>query len=170
MDNNPSNKLTSSASALKFKSSGNPYVTRLEMIQKYRESILPYPFAAIFKLDYCYNIVKAHAKFQLSMSLPLTLLLGYVLNPQVRTIGMKARPFSYYLSLYILTYSALTSFCVLDALLTCDYCKPWSAVYSMESNSDYFRKILKSRIKSEQSKQDFKMKKTAEQGLSDDEL
>jgi hypothetical protein len=140
------------------------------MKEAYSNSKLFYPFSAIWNLDYCWIIVKSHIKNCLIFAIPLTLVASYALNPKARTQGVQGRPFVFYVSVYILTYSSLTGLFMIDALAFCDYCKPWSNVYDAESSREKYKEMLKSRIKREQSSYDIKIKKTIEQGLKDEEI
>ena len=155
---------------LKRRPDGTPYKSRLEMKEAYMNSNIPYPFAAIWKLDYCWNIVKSHIKNCIFFSVPMTIVFSYAFNPIVRTEGMKSRPFAYYMSVYVLVYSLLTGYFIFDSLVLCDYCKPWSSVYDSDNKNERYKQILKSRIKSEQSSIDAQNKKTKEKGLKDDEI
>jgi len=146
------------------------YRTRLDMKRDYDNSMLIYPFSAVWHLDYCRNIIKSHLKNSLVFSFPLSLVLAYALNPKARTKGMKGQPFFYYVSMYLLVYASLTSIFMLDAFIFCDYCKPWSDVYSAEGRSQKYKEILKGRIKSQQAHNDIKIRKTKYEGLKDDEI
>lgn len=179
MDNN-SNQTNLSLSSNKFsvynsinlkrRPDGTPYKSRLEMKQSYLNSRLPYPLSVIWNLDYCWNIVKSHVKNCIFFSVPLTLVFSYTLNPKVRTDGMKSRPLVYYVSLYMIVYTMMSGYFMIDSLAFCDYCKPWSAVYDSENKNETYKQILKSRIKNEQSSFDAVIKKTKEKGLKDDEI
>lgn len=155
---------------LKRKPDGTPYKSRLEMKKEYDESVLPYPLKAIWKLDYCWNIIKSHLLNCFFFSLPLTIVYTYSFNPKIRTEGMKSKPFIYYISAYILVYSIISSYFVIDALIFCDYCKPWSPVYLSNNKSESYKEILKSRIKREQGEYSVQLKKTRDRGLKDEEL
>lgn len=155
---------------LKRRPDGTVYRTRLEMKESYNKSRLIYPFSAIWNLDYCWILVKSHIKNCSIFAIPFTLVAAYALNPKARTQGVQGRPFVFYVSLYILVYSSLTGLFMIDALVFCDYCKPWSSVYDTESSREKYKEMLKTRIKNEQSSVDIKMKKTKEEGLKDDEI
>jgi len=149
---------------------GSLYKSRKEMIDSYNKSLLPYPVKAIFKLDYCNKIISSHMKQSIVFSIPISFVVAYVTNPSVRTKGLRSKGFSFYLSAYIITYISFISYFMVDSLIFCDYCKPWSQIYSEVNDSKYFKEILVGRIKSEQSSQDAKIKKTKSVGLKDDEL
>jgi hypothetical protein len=149
---------------------GSLYVSRREMREKYEKSFLPYPFAAIFKLDYCWNIIKAHLANGLFFSIPLTFVMTYAFNPDIRTKGFNSRPRSYYLKFYSLVYLGMISIFTLDSLMFCEYCKPWSSLYSETTNSDHYKDMLKNRIKTEQKSTDVNFKRTRMSGLKDEEL
>jgi hypothetical protein len=155
---------------MKRRPDGSLYKSRLEMKKAYNDSKLPYPLNAVFKLDYCFNIVKSHFFNSFFFSVPLTLVLSYAINPRVRTEGMKSRPISYYISLYLLVYSSMSLYFAIDSLMFCDYCKPWSSVYDSDNKNETYKQILKNRIKSEQSGLDAKIKKTKDKGLKEDEI
>ena len=155
---------------LKRRPDGSPYKSRIEMKKDYDRSWLPYPLKAIWKLDYCWKIVKSHLYNSLFFTVPLTLVYTYTFNPKIRTEGMKSRPFIYYVSAYILVYSVISSYFILDALIFCDYCKPWSSVYKENSRTEIYKGIIKSRIKKEQGNFDAQIRKTRDRGLKDEEL
>jgi hypothetical protein len=100
----------------------------------------------------------------------MTVVFSYAFNPKVRTEGMKSRPFVYYVSLYIMVYSMMSGYFIIDSLVFCDYCKPWSSVYDTENKNEVYKQVLKNRIKNEQSSFDAQVKKTKEKGLKDEEL
>jgi hypothetical protein len=152
------------------KKDGSLYRSRLEMKKRYNESFLPYPISAIFQLDYCYNIIKSHFKHCFFFSFPFTFLISYTFNSLVRTHGIKSKPFVYYVSLFILTYSSMIGILIIDSLITCDYCKPWSAVYYEKDRIDDYKNMLKSKIKKEQNDFDISKKITKDKGLRDNEL
>lgn len=154
----------------KRKRDGTLYRSRKDMKKSYDNSYLPYPFAAILKLDYCWKIYSTHLVNSLFFSVPLSLVAGYALNPDVRTKGFKSRPFVYYVSIYMLVYTAMTSYFMLDSLVFCEYCKPWSSIYKEQSHSDHYRDMLKGRIKEEQKSFDVQNKKTRKIGLKDEEI
>lgn len=171
MQNNSNQKFSVYNSInLKRRADGTPYKSRLEMKQAYLDSKLPYPFAAIWKLDYCWNIVYSHIKNCVFFSVPMTVVFSYAFNPNIRSNGMKSRPFVYYASVYILVYTMLTGYFIIDSLAFCDYCKPWSAIYSSENKNEIYKQVLKSRIKSEQSSIDAQNRKTSDKGLKDEEI
>jgi hypothetical protein len=155
---------------LKRRSDGSLYRSRKEMKEAYHNSKLFYPLSAIWNLDYCWIIVKSHIKNCFIFAIPLTLVSAYAFNPKVRTQGVQGKPFVFYVSLYILVYTSLTGFFMIDALAFCDYCKPWSNVYDTESGREKYKEMLKNRIKREQSSTDIIMKKTRERGLKDEEI
>jgi len=155
---------------LKRRADGSLYKSRLEMKASYDNSRLPYPFAAIWNLDYCWNIVKSHFKNCFFFAVPMTLVFSYAFNPKVRTEGMKSRPFVYFISVYILVYSMLGGYFLFDSLAFCDYCKPWSSVYTKDGQSERYKEVLRSRIRREQSSIDAQNKKTRDVGLKDDEI
>jgi hypothetical protein len=154
----------------KRKPDGTPYRSRIQMKEEYDKSVLPYPLKAIWKLDYCWNIVKSHIFNSIFFSIPFTLVYTYAANPKVRNEGMRSKPFIYYVSAYILVYSLMSTYFVLDSLIFCEYCKPWSSVYSIDNKNETYKEILRSRIKSQQSQFDAQVKKTKDKGLKDEEL
>ncbi len=172
MDNQGKNEKLSVYNSinLKRKPDGTLYKSRVQMKEEYDRSMLPYPLKAIWRLDYCWNIVKSHIFNCFFFSIPLTVVFSYTMNPKVRTDGMRSRPFVYYVSVYILVYSMMASYFMVDSLVFCDYCKPWSGVYNSESKSEDYKNVLKNRIKREQSDFDAQMKKTKDKGLKDEEL
>ena len=119
------------------------------MMEEYERSMLPYPFKAIWKLDYCWNIVNSHILNSLFFAVPMTVVFSYAMNPKVRNDGMKSRPFVYYVSVYVLVYSMMVTYFMVDSLVFCDYCKPWSSVYKSNSKTEDYKNILKNRIKKE---------------------
>ena len=149
---------------------GTIYRSKRDMLKSYEESYLPYPFGAIWRLDYCWNIVITHIKNNLVFALPLSLTFSYAFNPKIRTKGLRSVPISYYISIYAISYSVLISIFLFDSIFFCDYCKPWSDVYSMEGRQEKYKEILKTKIIKEQNSSDIKYKKTKNKGLSDDEL
>jgi hypothetical protein len=149
---------------------GSLYVSRKDMRDKYNNSILPYPFAAIFKLDYCWNVIKAHLANGLFFSIPLTFVMTYAINPDIRTKGFTSKSRGYYFKFYTLVYLGMITCFTIDSLIFCEYCKPWSALYTESTNSDNYKEMLKSRIKSEQKSNDVKYKRTRMSGLKDEEL
>lgn len=152
------------------KQDGTLYRTRIEMKKDYDNTWLPYPLSAIIKLDYCRNIITSHVKQTFFFAIPISYVLSYAFNPEIRTKGMRSKPFVYYVSMYILVYSSMISFFMIDALIFCDYCKPWSPVYFERDRKDEYKAMLKSKIKQEQIKSDVQIKKTKDRGLSDYEL
>lgn len=154
----------------KRRSNGKLYRTRNEMKENYNKSLLFYPFSAIFNLDYCNNIVKAHFKNSFIFALPISGIVSYTLNTEVRTKGLKARSLSYYIVVYSFVYLSLVSYFTLDALIFCDYCKPWSSIYLASNDSEAYKDQLKNRIKAEQQSSDIKYKKTMTEGLKDEEI
>jgi hypothetical protein len=151
------------------KGDGSFYYTRSQMKENYDRSILPYPLAVI-KLDYCWNIIKAHIGNAFFFAMPLSFVACYALNAEIRTKGFKCKPYSYYGKIYATVYFGMLSLFILDALLFCDYCKPWSQLYSNTTSSDFYKEMLKSRIKSEQKSNDVNYKRTRLSGLKDEEL
>jgi hypothetical protein len=109
-------------------------------------------------------------KNSLVFALPITGVVAYALNTEIRTKGLKARPLSYYLVIYGLVYFGLVSYFTVDALFFCDYCKPWSSIYSALNDSEAYKEQLKDRIKREQQSSDIKYKKTMTEGLKDEEI
>jgi hypothetical protein len=149
---------------------GSLYVSRKEMRKNYEKSILPYPFSAIFKLDYCRNIIMAHLANGIFFSIPLTFVMTYALNPDIRTKGFTTKPKSYYFKIYSYVYLGMITLFILDSLMFCEYCKPWSALYTESTNSDNYKEMLKNRIKTEQKSTDVNFKRTRMSGLKDEEL
>ena len=156
--------------AIRRRNDGSMYKTRQQMKEEYNNSMLPYPIKAIFRLDYCKKIIKSHLQQSLIFSIPISFVVAYATNPDVRTKGMRSRGFSFYLSAYILTYMGFITYFCIDSLVFCDYCKPWSKIYAEENDSTYFRDILVDRIKTEQKKTDAVIMKTKTIGLKDEEL
>lgn len=154
----------------KRKSNGTIMPLRKEMIIKYNNSNLPYPFSVIFNLNYCKNIIKSHLFNCVFFSIPLSSVAAYTFNTEIRNKGFMSKNKSYYLSIYLITYGVLLGFFTLDALLFCDYCKPWSDVYLDENRTDKYKKILKGRIKGEYNSLDIQIKKTRDFGLKDEEI
>jgi hypothetical protein len=140
------------------------------MLKDYYDSKLPYPFSAIFNLTYCKNIMKSNFFNSIFFSLPLSMVISYTLNPEIRTKGYMSRSKYYYVTIYMVTYSILFGGFTIDALFFCDYCKPWSDIYSSEGRSQKYRDILKNRIKNEQKSLDIQFQKTRDIGLKDDEI
>lgn len=154
----------------KRRSDGSLIQTRQEMLKAYHDSNLPYPFSAIFNLTYCRNIIKSHFFNSIFFAMPLSMVISYTLNPEIRTKGYMSRSKSYYLSIYLITYSILFGGFCLDALLFCDYCKPWSDIYMVDGRSQKYKEILKNRIKNEQKSTDIQFQKTRDYGLKDNEI
>jgi hypothetical protein len=154
----------------KRKYDGDVYRTRLEMKEAYNKSWLPYPFGAIWNLDYCWNIIKSYYKNGFLFCIPMTLVASYGLNPKARLDGVGKRPFAYYVSVYFLVYFLMTSYFLIDSLLFCDYCKPWSYVYDETNRTEKYKELLKSKIKSEQSSIDIQNKRAQYKGLKDEEI
>ena len=154
----------------KRKPDGSPYRSREEMKKAYMESKLPYPFSVLWNVEYCSTIVVSHLKNALVFSLPLSFVLAYTLNPHIRSKTVKKMPFSYYFTMYLMVYSGLITIFLFDAFFMCDYCKPWSDVYSLNNRTDNYKEMLKSRIKREQRSSDVQFKKTRSQGLKDEEI
>lgn len=154
----------------KFRSDGTLIKTRQEMLQDYYNSHLPYPFSVIFNLAYCKNIVKSHFFNSFFFAFPLSFVISYTLNPEIRTKGYMSRPKFYYISIYMITYTLLFGGFTFDALILCDYCKPWSDVYMTDGRSEKYKEVLKNRIKNEQKSEDIKFQKTRDQGLKDNEI
>lgn len=159
-----------SAYNAKRRSDGQLYRTRTQMKEAYDKSKLFYPFSAIWNLDYCWTVCKSHVKNSLVFSVPISLVLSYALNPEVRTKGLKSRPLAYYISIYTFVYAGMISIFLFDALAFCDYCKPWSRIYSLDDSSEKYKDILKGRIKEEQKSSDIKYLKTRTIGLKDEEI
>ncbi len=173
--NSPQNSTGSSTSTsiqrFKRKYDGGIYRTRFEMKQAYQNSYLPYPLAAIWHLDYCNNIIKSYFKNSFLFSIPMTLVASYILNPKARMEGsVKKRPLLYYFSVYMFAYCLMSGYFMIDSILFCDYCKPWSYVYDEGNRGDKYKNILKDKIKTEQSSIDIQNKKTQDKGLKDHEL
>lgn len=168
-DDNTLEKKSNESRTIRRKSDGSLYRNRLDMINSYSKSYMPYPLA-LFHLDYCRNIIWNHTKHSVLFAFPITLVVAYGMNPHVRTKGFFSRSKSYYISLYLIVYSLFVLSFSLDALINCDYCKPWSSLYRYNSDSDDYLRLMKSRIKQEQSSYDFKLNKTKYKGLQDDEL
>lgn len=154
----------------KRRTDGSVIQSREDMLKAYKESNLPYPFSAIFKLTYCRNIMKSHFFNSIFFAMPLSMVISYTLNPEIRTKGYMSRSKYYYLTIYMVTYSILFGGFTLDALLFCDYCKPWSDVYMVDGRSQKYREILKNRIKNEQKSTDIQIQKTRDYGLKDNEI
>lgn len=154
----------------KRRSDGSIIKSRPEMLKAYHDSNLPYPFSAIFNLTYCRNIIKSHFFNSVFFAMPLSMVISYTLNPEIRTKGYMSRSKFYYLSIYFLTYSVLFGGFTIDALVFCDYCKPWSDVYLTDGRSQKYKEILKNRIKNEQKSTDIQIKKTRDFGLKDNEI
>jgi len=174
-NNNCNNSDIKSDSDLDFllkkrRSDGSLIKTRKEMLKDYHDSILPYPFSAIYKLTYCKNIMKSHFFNSIFFSMPLAMVIAYTLNPEIRTKGYMSRSKYYYLTIYMITYTCLFGGFSIDALLFCDYCKPWSDVYMSDGRSEKYKEILKNRIKTEQKSTDIKIQKTRDYGLKDHEI
>ncbi len=155
---------------LKRRQDGSAYKSRQEMVQNYRDSRLFYPLSVLWNLEYCNTIIKKHFINSLYFAFPFTLVGAYAFNPKIRTEGMRGRPFVYYVSLYILIYGAMCGYFLLDSLVFCDYCKPWSYVYDTESGREQYLKMLKTKIKQEQGSSDIQYKKTRDKGLKDEEI
>jgi hypothetical protein len=154
----------------KRKSDGSLMLSRIEMINNYNNSYLPYPLSAFFNLTYCKNIMKSHIYNCLFFAFPLSSVAAYTFNSEIRKKGFMSKTKLYYLSIYIVTYSCLLGFFTADALLFCDYCKPWSCVYLNDSRTQKYKEVLKGRIKGEQKSTDIKIQKTRDQGLKDNEI
>jgi hypothetical protein len=151
------------------KKDGSLYRSRRDMKENYEKSVLPYPLAVV-KLDYCWNIIKAHIANTFFFAMPLSFVASYALNADIRIKGFKCKPYGYYAKIYLTVYLGMLGIFLLDSLLFCEYCRPWSKVYSETSSSDYYKDILKSRIKSEQRSTDVNYKRTRMSGLKDEEL
>lgn len=160
---------TSRSYSVRRKPDGTLYRNRFDMLNAYSRSYMPYPLA-LYHLDYCRNILWNHTKHSVLFAFPITLVLAYGLNPDARTKGFSARSKSYYISLYLVVYSAFVFTFSADALINCDYCKPWSAIYKYSSDSDDYLRLMKDRINKEKSSNDFKANRTKHKGLRDDEL
>lgn len=154
----------------KRRSDGSLIKTRQEMLKAYHDSNLPYPFSAIFNLTYCKNIIKSHFFNSIFFAMPLSMVISYTLNPEIRTKGYMSRSKYYYFSIYMLTYAVLFGGFSVDALLFCDYCKPWSDVYLVDGRTQKYKEILKNRIKNEQKSTDVQIQKTRDYGLKDNEI
>ena len=148
---------------------GTIYRNRQEMKENYNNSYLPYPLAPLFKLDYCKNVFYHHLKNAYIFSIPITLLSAFTFNKEIKKKGLRAKPFSYYVSLYILVNLIYVAGTTLDCLLFCDYCKPWSDVYNVDNDSEYFKKIV-GKINNEKTTINFNLRKTQNVGLKDEEL
>ncbi len=154
----------------KRRSDGSLIKTRQEMLKAYHDSNLPYPFSAIFNLTYCKNIIKSHFFNSIFFAMPLSMVISYTINPEIRLKGYQSRSKFYYLGLYFVTYAVLFGGFSMDALLFCDYCKPWSDVYLVDGRSEKYKEILKNRIKNEQKSVDIQFQKTRDYGLKDNEI
>ncbi len=71
----------------KRRSDGSLIKTRQEMLKAYHDSNLPYPFSAIFNLTYCKNIVKSHFFNSIFFAMPLSMVISYTINPEIRLKG-----------------------------------------------------------------------------------
>jgi hypothetical protein len=151
------------------KGDGSLYLNRREMKEKYDRSVLPYPLAVV-KLDYCWNVLRAHIGNAVFFAMPLSFVLSYALNADIRLKGFKSKPYGYYGKTYLAVYAGLVGVFILDSLLFCEYCKPWSKLYTETTSSDYYKDMLKNRIKTEQRSNDVNYKRTRMSGLKDEEL
>jgi hypothetical protein len=151
------------------KNDGSLYRSRKDMKDNYDNTVLPYPLAVV-KLDYCKNIIKAHVGNAFFFAMPMSFVFSYAFNPDIRTKGFKSRDYKFYTKFYLGVYSAMLAIFILDSLIFCDYCKPWSKLYSETSNSDYYKDMLKTRIKSEQRSNEVNYKRTRMSGLKDEEI
>ena len=156
---------------LKRRPDGSIYRSRIDMINDYKNSVLIYPFSVIYNIDYCRSILKTHFKNCFYFSIPFTFVLGYALNPTVRSEGMQFRKhykfyFFIYFSVNILIFTLLS----LDSLIFCDYCKPWSKIYSLKSDSDEYFNYMKERVKTETNSIDVMKKKISTKGLDDEDI
>lgn len=152
------------------KNNGTPYRTKQDMIEDYNKTVLFYPFSVLWNMDYCSTIVKSHMKNSLFFAFPFTFLLSYALNPQARSGGLSKRPFAYYITTYFTVYTCLSIYFLIDSFLFCDYCKPWSEMYSINNGRESYKNLLKDKIKREQKSTDVAIRKTRDIGLSDDEI
>jgi len=154
----------------KRRSDGSIIQTRQDMLKAYHDSYLPYPFSAIFQLTYCKNLIKSHFFNSMFFAMPISMVISYTLNPEIRTKGYLSRSKIYYFTIYLVTYSAMFGGFTLDALLFCNYCKPWSDVYMVDGRSQKYKELLKNRIKNEQKSTDIQIQKTRDHGLKDNEI
>ncbi len=152
------------------KKDGSLYRSRQEIIEEYNKSNISYPFAALIKLDHCRNTFKSHMQNSIFFSGPLSLVTLYALNKDVMKIGYKAKRFSYVFSHFILVTLITMGVMTLDCLLFNDYCNPKSDIYSIESDSEYFKKALLPKLVEQKNKSDVKIGRTKEIGLKDEEL
>ena len=157
-------------SLVRRKKDGTIYRNRKEMKEKYDKSYLPYPFAALFNLDYCNNVFVNYIKNSFFFAGPLTLISAYAINKEIKLKGFRAKRLSYYFSHYILVNLILMSVFTLDCLIFCDYCKPWSDIYNIENDSQYFKKTLLPKLKNEKTSFDVQVERTKAEGLKDEEL
>lgn len=148
---------------------GTRYISRKEMAEKYNNSILPYPIKVI-KLDYCKNILYNHLKMGALASFPFSMVLSYVMNPNIRTKGFFSKSKYFYLVNYLLVYTSFVCIFSIDSILFSDYCNIKSQVYKIETDNDAYFKYMKTRIKNEINSEDVKLKKNKSIGLSDDEI
>ncbi len=166
--------INSNLSALltKRKPDGKPYRNRREMVEDYKNSKLPYPLSVIRNIDYCRNIIYSHIKNSAFFALPFSFVLAYALNPNSRKEGLNFKKNKYLIvNLYILGYLFLITVFSLDALITCEYCKPWSDFYKINNSTDAYVKNMKDRFnKLEKSKKDIIISKAKSKGLSDEDL
>ena len=156
--------------SIRRKPNGEKYKSRRDMVENYKNSYLPYPLSVIFKLDYCKNLILSHLSFGVVISLPISMVLSYALNPDVRSKGYFSKPKLFYFSNFMMVYCGFVLAFSLDSLIFSDYCKPWSKIYTTGDESDEYFKFMKQRIKSSQNSADVKIKKTKSVGLKDDEI
>jgi hypothetical protein len=149
---------------------GKIYQNRQEIIEKYRNSFLPYPIAPLLIMDYCRDIFMKNIQNCFFFAGPLSLLSAYARNKEVRLKGFRAMSFSYLVSHYIFINIICMGLVTIDCLLFCDYCKPWSAIYNVDNDSEYFRQELIPKIQKEKASFDVQMIRTRNQGLKDEEL
>lgn len=149
---------------------GSIYRNRHEILEQYKKSYLPYPIAPLLKLDYCRKMFFSHLQNSFYFAGPLSLISLYVLHNDIRKIGYRTKSFSYILSHYLLVSFIIMGILTLDCLAFSDYCKPWSQIYNLENDSEYFKKELMTKFKKEIEKPDVKLERTKDIGLKDDEL
>lgn len=149
---------------------GSKYKSRREMINNYKLSHAPYPLSVFLHLDYCTNIIKSHLTHGFIFSLPLSLIVSYALNPEVREKGFMSKNKYYYIVNFGMCYFLFIIAFTIDSMVFSDYCKPWSNVYSLGDDYDEYFVFMKNRIKKEQEKMDIQLKKTRLEGLRDEDL
>ena len=157
-------------SLVRRKKDGSLYRGRHQIIEEYNKSKIPYPLAALIKLDYCRNTFISNMKNCIFFSGPLSLVTLYALNADVRKSGYRAKGFLYNFSHFILITLIMMGAMTLDCLILNDYCNPNSDIYKMENDSEYFKKALLPKLIREKNKLDVKIGRTKEIGLKDEEL